>query len=192
MESFITQLFWCWHIDCFRIEPECDKWVATDPACFHQESQKAASGREAIASWFRDIREGYEMGIWDRHLGPRSACGLPWSRLGADTGIQHNNIHIQMRGDDGLCLGIKLQAGSCRGRRRAVMGIWMSRPRPLPSLGCNNMYMCQPWNTTIDTYEHIYNSNSFGNNICNVMWNGMEYTIWRQQYQQSHLQRLLW
>ena len=43
----------------------------------------------------------------------------------------------------------------------------------LPSLECNNRHICQPWNATIDTCEHICNSNSVGNSICNVMSNGI-------------------
>ena len=74
-----------------------------------------------------------------------------------------------MGGGGGLSLGIELQADSRRGGRRAVMGILASHPRALPSLGCNNSYTCQPWNASIDTYKHSYNSNSVGNNICNVM-----------------------
>jgi len=49
----------------------------------------------------------------------------------------------------------------------------MSHPSALPSSGCNNRHMCQPWNAKIDRYEHMFNSKSVGNNICDVKWNGI-------------------
>ena len=74
-----------------------------------------------------------------------------------------------MQGGGELYLEIEVQTESRRGGHRAVVGIWTSRPRTLPTLEYNNRRMYQPWNITIVTCAHIYNSNNVESNIYNVM-----------------------